>query len=79
MDNQFKVLFRQLSSALVASLAAPAPLPAPAPGQSDQFSAFGETIVQRLRAVEEDDALGAMAQISAIIFAPRATSSYHNM
>ncbi|XP_063688422.1 uncharacterized protein LOC134821649 [Bolinopsis microptera] len=78
--NQFAEGFSQLSSALVASLAAPHQAPTPAPGPSDQFSAFGDTIVQRLRAMDETDALSAMAQISAIIFAPiRAKNSYFNL
>ena len=39
------------------------------PVPSDQFSAFGETVIQRLRAMGEVDALCTMAQISTTIFA----------
>ena len=43
------------------------------PTQTDQFSAFGVTVVHRRRKMTEEGALAAMAEISAVIFRPRST------
>ena len=71
----FTVLFVHTRSAVVALVSQPeaTTVTAPPTETADQFSAFGETIVQRLRKMGEEEALAAMAEISAVIFRPRST------
>ena len=64
--------FEKLSSAVTALMGQPEPAQTSAPAM-DQFTAFGETVVHRLRSMDEEDALAAMADISAIIFRKRGT------
>ena len=56
-------------SSAVGALVAQPDTPSPtAHAQVDQFSAFGQTIVQRLRSMSEEESLSAMAEISAMFF-----------